>query len=235
MQQTDIICLANSRKHGGRCVAGLRVDGTGWLRPVGTLPDGTLYPPNYTLGDGTEAALLDVIRVGLRAHRPAPHQSENWVIDGTSWTVLARPMGTNLIPVLQNAIVRGPELLRGFSDRVPFSSCQEQQATASLALIAPDAIDFYHQLSFRGRPQARGQFSLGLGAEASLYDLAITDPNWDGVVIQHGRRTLRQTDGKGCCRAIPWNYAAFLRFLAWPTSLLADFTGVGSGRSARYA
>lgn len=54
MAALDIICLANSRKHGGRCVAGLRTDGGGWLRPVGTLLDGTLYPPDYTMDDLTE-------------------------------------------------------------------------------------------------------------------------------------------------------------------------------------
>ncbi len=196
MPQVDIICLANSRKHGGRCVAGLRLDGAGWLRPVGTLPDGTLYPPNYTLGDGTEAALLDLIQVGVRAHRPAPHQSENWIIDGTTWTLLSRPMGANLVQVLQNAIMHGPELLRGFSDRVPYAGFQQQHATASLTLIAPDTIDLYHQLSYRGRPQARGRFSLGSGAKATLYDLVITDPYWEGVVIQQGPRTLRQADAK---------------------------------------
>ncbi len=33
MPQFGIICLANSRKNGGHCVAGLRMDGGGWLRP----------------------------------------------------------------------------------------------------------------------------------------------------------------------------------------------------------
>src|SRR5712692_1082271 len=130
MPQVDIICLANSRKLGGRCVAGLRVDGLGWLRPVGALPDGTLYPPDYTLADGTEAALLDLVQIGIRARRPAPHQPENWVIGGTPWTLLSRPMGNNPVPVLQNAIVRGPDLLRGFSDRVPYASFQAQPAAA---------------------------------------------------------------------------------------------------------
>jgi hypothetical protein len=196
MPRFDIICLANSRKLRGRCVAGLRVDGCGWLRPVGTLPDGTLYPPDYMLDDSTEAGLLDVIQVGVRFLRPEPHQPENWVIDGSHWMLLSRPMGNNLTQVLQNAIVNGHELLNGFSDRVSYASLQQQPATASLALIAPDTIDLYHQLSYRGRPQARGRFTLGVGAQASLYDLAITDPRWEGVVIYQGHRILRQAETK---------------------------------------
>jgi hypothetical protein len=81
--QVDIICLANSRKHGGHCVAGLRLDGGGWLRPVGVAADGVLWPDDYTLTNGSEARTLDVIRVGLRTPRPAIHQPENWVINGT--------------------------------------------------------------------------------------------------------------------------------------------------------
>jgi hypothetical protein len=196
MPHFDIICLANSRKLGGRCVAGLYINGSGWLRPVGTLPDGTLYPPNYTLSDGTEAGPLDVIQVGVQAPRAAPHQPENWVIDGTPWTLQSRPIRPNLIPILQTATAHGPELLHGFSDRVSHAQFLQQPATTSLTLIAPDSIDLYHQMSYRGRPQARGRFSLGAGATASLYDLAITDPLWESLVIQQGPCTLRQTEGK---------------------------------------
>ena len=174
MPQFEIICLANSRKHGGRCVAGLQTDGLGWLRPVGMLAGGTIYPPHYTLNDGTEAGLLDVIQVGVGAHRPAPHQPENWVIDGTTWALLARPLPDNLTHVLANAIVSSPELLRGFSDRVPYASFEQQNATASLALIAPDSIHLYRQLNFSGRPQARGVFSLGGVGPTSPYDLVVT-------------------------------------------------------------
>jgi hypothetical protein len=50
MPTVEIICLANSRKHSGRCVAGLRTDGQGWIRPVGPSDNGTLFPWHYTLG-----------------------------------------------------------------------------------------------------------------------------------------------------------------------------------------
>jgi hypothetical protein len=148
------------------------------------------------LHDGTEARLLDVIQVGVQAHRPAPHQPENWVIDETTWILSARPLRDNLSHVLQNAIVSGPELLRGFSDRVPYASFQQQNATASLTLIAPNSIYLYQQLSYSGRPQARGMFSLGTGTQASVYDLVVTDPRWEQFVIHQGMWTLRQEASK---------------------------------------
>jgi hypothetical protein len=196
MSQVDIVCLANSRKHGGRCVAGLRTDGSGWLRPVGTLPDGTLYPPNYTLTNATEIAVLDLVQVSVSAHRPALHQPENWVIDGTSWILKFRPIRANLIQLLKNAIVPGPELLHGFSDRILCSDLQHLSGLSSLALVAPDSLELYHQQSFSGRPQARGRFSLGSGANRTLYDLVITDPVWEPVILQQNMRTIRQTDSK---------------------------------------
>lgn len=105
-------------------------------------------------------------------------------------------MAGNLSQVLRNTVVGGPELLRGFSDREPFLSFQQQNADASLALIAPDSIELYHQLSYSGRPQARGRFSLGTGRQASVYDLVVTDPLWEQVIIHQGPRTLRQANSK---------------------------------------
>jgi len=51
----------------------------------------------------------------------------------------------------------------------------------------------YHQ-TFHGKQRVRGQFSLGDGGQAALYDLSITEPHWEELVIQQGPRTLRQVD-----------------------------------------
>jgi hypothetical protein len=195
MPPCDLLCLANSRKLGGHCVAGLRLDGSGWVRPTGTLPDGILLAANYTLDDGTEATPLDVIRVGLRVHQPAPHQPENWVIDGSRWTLRARPASANLADLLRRALVRGPDLLGSVTDRATYADFLKQAASASLALVAPDAMHVYHQ-SFHGKKRVRGQFSLGAGEQAALYDLSITEPHWEELVICQGPRTLRQVNGK---------------------------------------
>jgi hypothetical protein len=196
MPSFDIICLANSRKHSGRCVAGLRTDGSGWVRPVGALPDGTLYPSDYHLNDLTEPGGLDVIRVGVHAPRPLDHQPENWQIDGSRWQLVARPVPPNLLPLLRGAVTSGPELLRGTSDRLAVADLQRQPIAASLALVAPESVDLYHQLSYRGRPQARGRFALGPAGAACLYDLSITDPIWESRIIHKGPQTLRQSEAE---------------------------------------
>lgn len=194
MPHLDLICLANSYKHGGRCVAGLRTDGAGWIRPISSLPDGTLYPSDYMLSDYTEPGALDVIRVGLTVPRPAAHQPENWVIDGTTWGLIARPMPAALAAVLRAATTSGPDLLGGQSDRVIWAVLQQQPATASLALATPSTLDLYHQLSLSSRPQVRGRFALGPVGQPVLYDLVVTDPRWKNRVLAQGPQTLRQAD-----------------------------------------
>lgn len=80
MPTLDIICLANSRKMGGRCVAGLRTDGQGWMRPVASTRFGELYGCHYKLSDGTEAQVLELIRIEVIKQCPQPYQPENWLI-----------------------------------------------------------------------------------------------------------------------------------------------------------
>jgi hypothetical protein len=70
MSSVDLICLANSYKLGARCLAGLRVDGGGWVRPVSDKEDGQLRYGQYRLPDHSEPHLFDVIRVGLIDRQP---------------------------------------------------------------------------------------------------------------------------------------------------------------------
>ncbi|MCC7084716.1 MAG: hypothetical protein IT427_06885 [Pirellulales bacterium] len=63
MTPVEFLCMAYSRKHQGRCIAGLRTDGSGWVRPVSKQSDGTLTSARCQLYDGTPPQALDVLRV----------------------------------------------------------------------------------------------------------------------------------------------------------------------------
>ncbi len=196
MPTFDIICLANSYKHGGRCVAGLRTDGLGWVRPVSARPDGTLNQNDYILSDLTEVGFLDQFCVGVESARPAPHHPENWVIDGSRWRLVARPMNDQLATVLKAATVTGPELLRGHSDRVSHAQIECQPLTASLALVMPEAVELYRHTGSSGNPNVRGRFSIGANGRAVDYDLSVTDPTWIAQVTNHGSQLLQQIDAR---------------------------------------
>jgi hypothetical protein len=66
---TQIICLANSWKHGDRCIAGINSLKSQWIRPVSNLPDGRI-PKEMRLIGGTEPALLDVLEIPLAKTGP---------------------------------------------------------------------------------------------------------------------------------------------------------------------
>jgi len=66
----QIVCLANSYKHGGRCVAGISPSTGEWIRLRGKAPDGALDVSESLLDDGIETQLLDLIQV--EAHYALP-------------------------------------------------------------------------------------------------------------------------------------------------------------------
>ena len=84
-----IVCLANSYKHGRRCIAGIGIDDGQWIRPCGNAADGGLEPSEYVLDDGTEPRLLDVIQVELHFALPTDWHPEDWQIAPVRWPCLS--------------------------------------------------------------------------------------------------------------------------------------------------
>jgi hypothetical protein len=134
----DLICLANSKKWGGWCVAGLRADGGGWMRPVNARADhGQLERSETALPDGTFPKPLDLLRIQLREAKPAPTQPENWTISPGRWTLLRRPVSQTLHSILHSATAKSPDLLGNRHDRVSEKYFEENPSAPSLALIDP--------------------------------------------------------------------------------------------------
>lgn len=79
-----ILCLANSRKLSGRCIAGkekLRRGYGEWIRPVSARPSEEISEEERRYENGQSAQILDVISVPMREPRPGAHQTENHLID----------------------------------------------------------------------------------------------------------------------------------------------------------
>jgi hypothetical protein len=129
MESLDFVCLANSRKHNGRCIAGITMAGK-WIRPVGP-PDGTLYPQQYTLSDGSEPSILDVIRLEA-APSPEPHQPENWRISGTQWQRLGRLSRQQGRLWLHQTASLGPHILGSLLSSVRYDYLVEHPMQSSL-------------------------------------------------------------------------------------------------------
>src|SRR5438477_9111006 len=159
MPLVDLICLANSNKMGGRCIAGLRTDGGGWVRPIASETEhGQLYFRHFKLDDGSEPKVLDVIRVDLARAAPAPGQPENWIIGPAPWALRSRPVPEDLFPRL-NAAITVTRLLLG-SVRVSVPAAAACELASSLSLVMPSSPRWYLNPDRDDRPQPRVIFEL---------------------------------------------------------------------------
>ncbi len=93
-----IICLANSRKHGERCIAGIDVETGRWVRPVSGLDDGRV-PRARQLINGKDVRLLDLVRVPMAETGPDfGFESENLSLLPGSWSLEGSVMPQEVRP-----------------------------------------------------------------------------------------------------------------------------------------
>jgi hypothetical protein len=171
MPVLDILCLASSYKHRGTCVAGLRTDGGGWIRPCARTAHGELYPIHYRV-QGVAPRVLDVIRISFEGPQPAAHQPENWFIADAPWQLIHRGLPDDLAPLLRSSITARPALLEDSSSKIEFAQFTEQPAKASLALIEPENLHWAIYSTSENLRKPRALFRLG----GKCYRLPITDP-----------------------------------------------------------
>ncbi|MGD0578940.1 MAG: hypothetical protein ABSC08_08430 [Bryobacteraceae bacterium] len=139
-----IVCLANSIKTGGSCIAGKEVlpngDYGGWIRPVSERKTAEVWPKECKYRDGVLPKLLDIIDVPLRDAAPHNHQSENHIIDTTRRWMKVGELPWNVLPQLLDR----PTTLWINRDRTSAGAfnCMSQEEAAtqnySLALIRPE-------------------------------------------------------------------------------------------------
>jgi hypothetical protein len=95
---TQLICLANSWKRKGRCIAGIEPTTAQWIRPVSKLDDGQI-PVDAQLINGRDIELLDVVDIPLAEVGPDfGFENENrWILPGP-WRRVGRVQPTDLLP-----------------------------------------------------------------------------------------------------------------------------------------
>ncbi len=172
-----IVCLANSRKPDGRCVAGkLYVQGKfgAWLRPISIREGEELSEQERLTSKGLEPALLDILEFTISKHKPSSHQPENFVINPQhKFKQVGRISAQELLKVIDrptNLWIMGYQSKTfGKNDLVPPSRISE--VSNSLYLINPHYFTI-QVVQGAYSLQVRGHFTY-LGAE---YNLRITDP-----------------------------------------------------------
>ena len=178
------VCLANSYKHGGRCIAGVEINGLNdfrpklvnnspvWIRPIHGQTDGGSIPNEIALN----ICVFDIVCVDNPVPHPEGAQQENVYFD--SLTVVGH---ISFDACLLNKYVTN---LRGgglFGNRGRAVVPEEFAALSySICLIKPSAVSFYllQRDSYLKPPQPRIKFSF----RRIAYDLPVTDPLFSEII-----------------------------------------------------
>jgi hypothetical protein len=175
-----IVCLANSRKYSGRCIAGLELNGSepkGWIRPVSSASKGELQFEHLYV-DGGEPELLDLIQVEFLQPRPAFCHREDHLINAKScWTRRGALRREELVSAIEPEAgclwFDGGSTKFGINDKIPADAAA--QLTSSLKLVQPKSLFIKVQTEGgqyrQPRSVIRGFFSLA-GFD---YTLSVTD------------------------------------------------------------
>lgn len=175
--QRIFVCLANSKKYGERCIAGVEIsdyDGARysvvrsnsqpkWIRPVSNREHGEVS--SELVGS---LQLLDVVEFDVSSEAPRGYQSENVFFDESSLNVVGRlDWKSDNVSQFQNTDAGLLFSNRGKAVHVDMID----QIQHSLVLIHPDASEFSEKTYPNGKHQVRCEFHY---AEHE-YDLPVTD------------------------------------------------------------
>ncbi len=177
MTTFNIICLAKSTKLHGTCIAGIKTDGSGWLRPVSDGGNGVLDAKHYTLDNGREPNLFEIIQIPCLKHKPEYHQPENWLINpNKTWTLVGSPTLKEVQELLNPEIEKcynSPHLLGDQSEKISYESLIETPSNSSLAIIKPRNLE-WNISSYKNKKKIKAKFLLA----GIPYILPVTDPIW---------------------------------------------------------
>jgi hypothetical protein len=191
--QKQFVCLANSKKLQGRCVAGKELEGFAkgdWLRPVSARPSGELNFSERTYGGNQEPQLLDVIEASFQAHRQHRYQSENHLIDNKiRWKkvgMLNWAQAASIADHVQSGLwTVGCSSSYGMNDQIPIDSASGFGNSLVLLKIDKLCLSVVREWpDFNKDNKVRARFRLN----SLNYALKVTDPIIENDYVQrpHG-------------------------------------------------
>ena len=179
-----IICLANSRKIEGRCIAGREwtEQGAGrWVRPVSARPKQEVSEYERQYEDGSDPRVLDVIDVPMLEPKPHGFQSENWLLDPRHyWSKVGSfsPFDlARLLDPVDRLWIDGYRTFNGSNDKIPEELMQA--ISSSLRLIRVQTLElcvFAPGEAFgNSKRRVQGRFDHA----GHHYALWVTDPGYE--------------------------------------------------------
>lgn len=187
---TRFVCLANSRRPGGRCVAGVQLQGRmvgPWFRPVSATEHSGVSAADRQYDGGSEPRLLDIVELEILGARPAGFQTENVVLDdSTYWRRVGMFGWENLADIEESdgpLWPLGHHTQPGFNDQVPDEIAAG--LSDSLRLIRIESLVLKVLV-----PHPRYGHDLKVLAEfefdGAIYRLRVTDPEIEDTYVPQG-------------------------------------------------
>lgn len=180
-----VVCLANSRKPQGRCIAGKElVDGT-WVRPISSRITEEISEDERQYSSGDEPSLLDIIDMPLMRRKPGVHQPENWLLSTASyWDLIGRMPWTSLADLADapsSLWTNQSSTQLGRYDRIS----EIETASASLYLVHLDHLRLDEEMGRWGQRKVYGSFAY----RGIDYRLTLTDPLAEAAFLGGGGAT----------------------------------------------
>jgi len=189
-----IVCLANSRKIAGRCIAGREwgpgKGAGGWIRPVSARESQEVSEYERQYEDGSDPRLLDIIDIPMKRPQPEGCQSENWLLDPEYYWEKVGSYSPLELSVLVDPVeplwIDGHSTYHGRNDRIPIDAGGEIRTSLRLIGVEEFTLRVFAPGEAFGNAKRRvqGRFvHAGRG-----YSLWVTDPTYE-------RRYLSKLDG----------------------------------------
>ena len=176
-----IVCLANSWKPSGRCIAGKEILSDGrrgaWIRPVSDGDNGGVSTSDSRYADGSTPRLLDVMNVPVLTPQPKDHQRENWLLDPTRrWSKVGTVGLADLAKwadEVDTLWINNDSSGTGLYNRVHTSLASSINSSLCLIRVSLQVcvFNYYNRRIAQGRFRYRG----------TEYSLRITDPDYEQI------------------------------------------------------
>jgi len=164
----EIIILANSRKIGNRCIAGIDRRTGEWLRPCyGEGHEG--IPCHVRQINGQEPQLLDVVEISMKSRGPnLEYQPENRYLSNKPWEKIGVVEAKHLFKYCE----KGKFLLHNTDRRIHMDELLSLPAEDRKSLCLVKAhVNFFTELDVYGRKRVNASFNFG----SHEYCLQVTD------------------------------------------------------------
>lgn len=198
-----IVCLANSRKHSGRCIAGKEVLSAtygAWIRPVSARESAEVSEEERRYENGSSPHVLDVIEIPMISAAPHLYQLENFVIDATRyWTKQGELAWVDLKPLLDKPAslwTNGDSTYRGSNDRVKLEVAAKHNY--SLVLIQPETLTIHVVTEGADFSNPRRRVRAGFRYQGVNYGLIVTDPAAERAFLAKNDGAYPLTDAYLC-------------------------------------